>query len=125
MLVATLGLVFIAYRASAVSIEIADAKINLSSAIATVKDIKSDLEKENERLKKANEELQAKLEGASGDVAKIIRDPAIGIDLKEILKGKPLGGENLSAYRIDPKAFEQLDSKIQRAQTAIDSKGAF
>jgi hypothetical protein len=52
MVVATVGLVYIAYRLSSVSIEIADAKINLSAAPTTVKDIKSDLEAENVRLKK-------------------------------------------------------------------------
>lgn len=42
MVTATLSIIFIAYRSSAVSIEIANAKISLSSAIGTVKDITSD-----------------------------------------------------------------------------------
>ena len=126
MVVATFGLVYIAYRASSVSIEIADAKINLSSALSTVKDIKSDLEAENERLKRANDELQAKLKSATGDVAKVIRDPSIGLELKELLQESPLGGDNAAynaAYmRLDQKLFDVLDSKIQEVENAVKAK---
>ncbi len=58
MVAATLGLLFIAQSSSNVSIEIANAKIELSSAISQVKDIKSDLKAENTRLVKANLLLQ-------------------------------------------------------------------
>lgn len=122
MLVATFGLIMIAYQASTVSIEIADAKISLSSAIATAKDIKSDLEKENERLMKVNDDLKAQLQKASREVAKINQDHKIGSELNKILKEKTLAVENSSAHRVDPKVFEQLDKKIQKAQNAIDSK---
>jgi hypothetical protein len=77
MVVATLGFVFIAYRASSVSIEIANAKINLSSALATVKDIQNDLATENERLKKANEDLQAQVTKPNGDVPKVTNESPI------------------------------------------------
>ncbi|MDO8933448.1 MAG: hypothetical protein Q7U97_13725 [Rhodocyclaceae bacterium] len=119
MVTATLGIIFIAYRSSSVSIEIANAKISLSSALGTVKDIKSDLEKENERLKNANNELQAKLQNAGTDVAKVIKDPTIGIDLKEILKGEPLDDKNSTAKRISVKMFEKLDTKIQQVEKAV------
>ncbi|TBW08562.1 hypothetical protein E0E52_08675 [Azotobacter chroococcum] len=122
MMAATFGIIFIAYRSSTVSIEIANAKINLSSALATVKDIKGDLEAENERLKKVNEELQAKLQSADSDVAKVIRDPGIGVDLKEILKGIPLGGDNSVVRRVDPRLFEDLGTKIQQVEKAVQQK---
>lgn len=119
MVTATLGIIFIAYRSSTVSIEIANAKISLSSALGTVKDIKSELEKENERLKNANDELQTKLQNAGNDVAKVIKDPTIGIDLKEILKGEPLGDKKATAKRIDVNMFEKLDTKIQQVEKTV------
>lgn len=61
VLLATGGLVYIAYQSSTVSIEIANAKIQLSSAITETKEIKSDLEVENERLRQAAEELKTKI----------------------------------------------------------------
>ena len=122
MVVATFGLVYIAYRASSVSIEIADAKINLSSALSTVKVIKSELEAEDERLKRANDELQAKLKSATGDVAKVIRDPSIGPELKELLQDSPLGGDNSAYMRLDQKQFDVLDSKIQEVENAVKAR---
>lgn len=122
MLVATFGIILIAYRSSSVSIEIANAKINLSSALSTVKDIKGELEKENERLKRANYELQSKLQSAGGDVAKIIKDPTIGRDLKELLKGRQLGGEDSAIKRVDTRSFDELGSKIQQVEKAVEAK---
>lgn len=111
--------IFIAYRSSTVSIEIANAKISLSSAIGTVKDIKIDLEKENERLKNANDELQSKLQNAGNDVAKVINDPAIGHDLKNILKGKQLYDQNSTAKLIDAETFKKITTRIQQAEKAV------
>ncbi len=120
MLIATIGVVYIAYRSSSVSIEIANAKINLSSAIATTKEIKSDLEKENERLKMLNSELNAELQRAEKEVAKVITDPAV--DIKAILGSKALGSDN-AVFRkmvIEPKVFEQLNTQIEKAESAIN-----
>jgi len=61
MIIATLGFLYIAYVSGSVSIEIANAKIELSSAISQVKDIKGDLVEENERLVKANNIMKNKI----------------------------------------------------------------
>lgn len=114
MVVATLGLISIAYRASSVSIEIADAKINLSSALTTVKDIKGELERENERLKKANEELQAKV--ASLDKAKNGEGPVAGLSPSAAMSFKKLIEP---AKTLDKKSFEQLDQKIQKVERYV------
>jgi septal ring factor EnvC (AmiA/AmiB activator) len=58
MVVATLGLLGIAWQSTSVSFEIADAKITMSSALADVKEIKSDLEIENKRLIEEKESLE-------------------------------------------------------------------
>ena len=122
MVVATLGLLFIAYKSSSVSIEIADAKINLSSALVTAKEIKSDLEAENERLKKANEQFQARISEIGGELAKVGRDSTA--DLKELLKGKPLGGENSVVRKqvVDPELFKSLEAQIQQVQGTVKAK---
>ncbi|HQT27183.1 MAG TPA: hypothetical protein PLK99_11425 [Burkholderiales bacterium] len=114
MIVATLGLVFIAYRSSSVSIEIADAKISLNSALSTAKDIRSDLEKENESLKAANQALKAKL-AESGTTKK----PEFGAEFGKLLKEKA-PAEQLYAYKpIDPKKFEELDTKIKQVEKTL------
>ena len=61
MVVTTVVLLTIAFKSSAISIEIASAKIELSSAIAQTKEIKNDLKLENERLISANKSLEQKL----------------------------------------------------------------
>ena len=119
MIVATLGITFIAYRSSSVSLEIANAKITLSSALSTVKDIKSNLEEENQRLKRTNDELQTALKNSNGDVAKIIRDTSISLDLKELLTGNTSGDHNITVKRLDPRIFEQLDTQIQQVEKAV------
>jgi hypothetical protein len=58
MVVATLGILGIALQSATVSIEIADAKITMSSALADVKEIKTDLELENMKLQKEKEALE-------------------------------------------------------------------
>lgn len=122
IVVATLGLLFIAYKSSSVSIEIADAKINLSSALVTAKEIKSDLEAENERLKKANEQFQMRISEISGELAKVGRDSTA--DLKELLKEKPLGEENTVVRKqvVDPELFKSLEAQIQQVQGTVKVK---
>ena len=61
MLSATFGLLFIAYQSTNVSIEIANTKIELSSALSKTREIKSDLEEENERLREASAFLEDKV----------------------------------------------------------------
>ena len=122
MLTATFGILFIAYKSSTFSIEIANAKLTLSSAIATAKDIQNDLEQENERLKKDHKELQDKLHSVRADVAKIVEDPSISDDFKEFLKSEPLDSAKLDIPPIDPRIFTELGTKIEQVEKAIEIK---
>lgn len=87
MVAATLGLLYIAQSSSSVSIEIANAKIELSSAISQVKDIKSDLQTENIRLAEANLLLQEKIKKWEA-AAKL--NPS-GTSLEDLNLGEVLG----------------------------------
>jgi hypothetical protein len=105
MVSATFGIIVIAYKSSTVSIEIADAKINLSSAIVQVKDIKNELEIENKRLKKLIVELQTKSSANSqdSDIAEAYRSSS-GIDLNEI---------------VSTQKFVDLGTRIQQVEKAL------
>ncbi len=61
MVVATLGVLGIAWQSASVSIEIANAKITMSSALSDVKEIKTGLEKENQKLLEEKESLESLL----------------------------------------------------------------
>ena len=76
MVVATLGILGIAFQSATVSIEFADAKITMSSALADVKEIKTDLELENMKLqneKKALEKLLTDLKQATDNPENILQ----------------------------------------------------
>jgi uncharacterized protein YlxW (UPF0749 family) len=115
VLIATGGLVYIAYQSSTVSIEIANAKIQLSSAITETKEIKSDLEAENERLRQAAEELKTKIRLLENLVSS---DSPPSVTTETLRKLKPLGGENaeMRALSIPPERFKEFDSRIEQAQ---------
>ena len=117
MISATLGLISIAYRASSVSIEIADAKINLSSAISEVKDIKNELEQENKNLRRANQELQAKLKEADR-VVRALPDSPQRRDITKSLGSLP-NTSQAKAPTLEPQRFEALDLKIQRIEQYV------
>lgn len=117
MISATLGLISIAYRASSVSIEIADAKINLSSAISEVKDIKNELEQENKNLRRANQELQAKLKEAD-PVVRALPDSPQRRDITQFLNSLP-NAYPAKTPALAPQRFEALDLKIQRIEQYV------
>lgn len=101
MVAATLGLLYIAQSSSSVSIEIANAKIELSSAISQVKDIKSDLQAENIRLAEANLLLQEKIKKWEA-AAKL--NPG-GTSLEDLNLGEVLG-------RPSPIVQEVIESPV-------------
>ncbi|MCU7810838.1 MAG: hypothetical protein KZQ77_06330 [Candidatus Thiodiazotropha sp. (ex Notomyrtea botanica)] len=115
VLLATGGLVYIAYQSSTVSIEIANAKIQLSSAITETKEIKSDLEVENERLRQAAEELKTKIRLLENLVSS---GSPPSVTTETLRKLKPLGGENaeIRTLIIQPDRFKEFDSRIEQAQ---------
>ncbi|WP_028469632.1 hypothetical protein [Neptunomonas japonica] len=137
MVAATLGLLFIAQSSSNVSIEIANAKIELSSAISQVKDIKSDLKAENARLVKANLLLQEKVKRWEA-AAKL--DPN-ATSLEDFNLGEVLGRPSPAVQEpitqnpaINPSVavnprnaspkdlYRDIDAKIQSAEKYIRSQ---
>lgn len=139
MVAATLGLLYIAQSSSSVSIEIANAKIELSSAISQVKDIKSDLQAENIRLAEANLLLQEKIKRWEA-AAKL--NPG-GTSIEDLNLGEVLGspspivqeaieqspaGENPVVLNPSPPIprimppndlYKDIDAKIQSAEQYI------
>jgi len=115
VLVATGGLVFIAYQSSTVSIEIANAKIQLSSAISETKGIKSDLEMENERLRQAADELKSRIQSLEQLAAS---DSSSPVTAEAISKLQPLGSKSteIKTMSIPPERFKEFDSRIEQAQ---------
>jgi len=119
MIVATLGLVYIAYRSTSVSIEIADAKINLSSAFGQVQDIKANLEAENQRLIQANAELQDRLKNVNAELARLSKNAKANPNLKMMLKQYTVTRPATVIKPIDPKIFESLSLKLKQVESAI------
>jgi len=112
VVVATLGLVVIAYRASSVSIEIADAKIQLISAISETRDFKSALEEENQRLKKAGAELQQKIQA----LEQMLAPEKMRILKPEELKALEARPGDLGKGIISPEKFKEFDKRIEVLQ---------
>ncbi|MBU4320888.1 MAG: hypothetical protein KJ739_07360 [Nitrospinae bacterium] len=106
MVVATIGLLIIAYKSSSVSIEIANTKIELSSVITKTKEIRNELQIEDERLKQANKELQEKLKAPK------LNEATSKIMLEELKKS----GQRIEMSK---ERFKDLDAKIQSAEKAI------
>ena len=132
MVSATLGLIFIAYKSSDISIEIADAKIQLSSALAETKEIKSQLKIENERLFEANKDLEEKLALSE----ELIKTPAEvspaedttsdnrrrrALSVEEIKKYsfKNNNDSELPTPEISKERFQSIDEKIQSVQQSL------
>jgi len=119
MVVATLGLLFIAYKASSVSIEIANTKIELSSALTKTKEIKSELEKENDRLKNVSSKLEEKILSFE---SKIAIAPKKSISVDELKDLSLLAGEVKEKQKIsvNQEKFKSLDMQIQSVQQALE-----
>ncbi len=120
MVAATLGLLYIAYFSSSVSIEIANAKIELSSAIYQAKNIKNDLADENDRLVEANTLMSEKISKLE---EKARRSPA-GISLQD-LRSYGIVGDGSSSVRklindsLNSTWEKELDAKIQSAERVL------
>ncbi|MBA1145845.1 hypothetical protein H0Z60_02115 [Ectothiorhodospiraceae bacterium WFHF3C12] len=116
----TLGFLWIAYSATNVSLEIADAKIELSSAIAQAKDIRGELRADKSRLLEANELLREKIER----LETMVDAKTGGLSLEDLKTNGILGGDNSEIRKLikDPSSegFEDLDKKIQDAEQLID-----
>jgi hypothetical protein len=119
MVAGTLGLLIIAYKASSVSFEIANAKIELSSAIAKTKEIKSDLKLEDERLKDIKSDLEQMI--AAPESSNPTQDDGKEFSIEEPKKDHTLDGKNSTfmKIRIPKDRFESLDAKINAAEKAI------
>ncbi len=115
LLIATCGLVYIAYRSSTVSIEIANAKIQLSSAIDETKDIKSDLEKENEALLRATTELKNKIAVLEQLEASTTVPQSILDEIKK-LKSNSLDVPELGIQSLSAERFREVDSRIEEVR---------
>lgn len=115
MIIATLGLLYIAHLSSTVSIQIANAKIELSSAINKTKELKGDLESENERLRTANSQLEKKLSVLDSTLGDNAHAKAAVEDLRKTM----LGGLNSKVTFRESNWFRSIDKKLQSAEKAI------
>jgi len=116
MVIVTIGVLVIAYKSSSVSIEIANARIDLTSAISATRGIKSDLENENERLKRANADIKKELKRTSMELVKIIQNP--NVEIQTILNSWLLLNpeEELTKTTVNSEFFDQLSRKIEKAE---------
>ncbi|MGC9513412.1 MAG: hypothetical protein ACP5D8_07245 [Fidelibacterota bacterium] len=115
MIVATLGLLGIAWQSTSVSIEIANAKINLSRAISEVRQIKDELEIEQERLieeKEALNDLLSNLEKA----------PATSSEAEELLKSYLSNNKKPLTAVLEKRRFNQLDHQLIRLERTLNVK---
>jgi hypothetical protein len=113
-LIATMGLVIIAWRSASVSIEIANAKISLSSAVEQTDQIKRELQAENERLRNAARELEQKV----ALLEKQTRLAAAGIGGKVVmpdLSGLKQATSQVSAAPISDR-FKAIDARISEVR---------
>ncbi len=112
MVAGTIGLLFIAYRASSVSIEIANTKIELLSAVSQTKEIKAALEAESKRLSSANRLFQEKVAA----LEKSTKNSPSALPIEELTKGLWQPAVMDLTYKVE---FDTLDAKIKSAEGAI------
>jgi len=115
MIVATLGLLGIAWQSTSISIEIANAKINLSKAISEVRQIKNELETEQERLmeeKRALNDLLNNLEKVS----------ATSSETEELLKSYLSDKRTPWPTVLEKQRFNQLDHQLLNLEKTLNIK---
>lgn len=117
MVVSTVGLLVIAYKASSVSIKIANAKIELSSAVSQTKEIKADLEAESARMITATRLFQ-KTADALAESAKSSKSGFATEATEAITKVVQELSAEMDKLRLQSE-FGVLDAKIRSAQEAI------
>ena len=139
----TVGLVFIAWKSSNVSIEIANMKIQLSSALSSVKQVRAELEGEAKTISYQTRELQIQKtlldQGiTNGSAASIEEFPAmsehIAIDdwtLRDPLKPLPdlspraptsvkeVDRRSLKPLQVDSERFRDIDNQIQSVEQIL------
>ena len=121
MVIATVGLLFIAYQSTTISLDTANTKTGLSTARSETKDIKAELQVENERLKKANkllEEQIAMLERSVSD------NGGPTVSAAELARIKALSDTRTSTQPsvIPESRFKELDDRLDMVQQSIQQK---
>ena len=119
--ISTVTVLYISVRSNNVSIEFANAKITLSSALSDVKIVKAQLEDKNNQLSKSISLLQNKLASIE---AKVTNDPTNKIswgDIKKIttVAGKPFVWADTSKEVLSQEEFADIDAKIQSVEKSI------
>jgi hypothetical protein len=86
ILAATLGLVIVAYRSSAVSIEVANTKISLSGVVSETEELAKRLQEESEALERVRDDVERRIQAlvsegrpralSSGDIEQLERSAA-------------------------------------------------
>lgn len=115
MIVATLGLLGIAWQSTSISIEIANAKINLSKAISEVRQIKNELETEQERLmeeKRALNDLLNNLDKVSANSS----------ETEELLKSYLSDKRTPWPTVLEKQRFNQLDHQLLNLEKTLNIK---
>jgi hypothetical protein len=115
ILVVTCGLVVIAYRSTSVSIEIAHTKIDLSHAINETEDLSRTLQAENQRLKQAQAELQAKVVALQGVLSRKKPQDLTAKDLE------PLDANRLNMQQVivPDERFQQVQQNLKELRQAV------
>ena len=117
VLIVTIGLTYIAYRSSSVSIELADAKINLTKEVTTstialsealeeAKRAKADAEKKYDEVVNINENLRT-------TIAELREQPITDAQVRERL-------DTIKVPEIEQKlSFETFDSRVDTVQQSL------
>lgn len=139
VLVVSAGLTYIAYRSSTVSIELANAKINLSSEVASstialrsaldeAKDAKADAEKKYDELLRQHEHLQERLkqiksasdleESVKLSFDRLVENCPDCINLQPLPKSLPMTNfdKNIDKAQLSLERLEALNKQIQPIQ---------
>jgi hypothetical protein len=115
MIVATLGLLGIAWQSTSVSIEITNAKINLSRAISEVRQIKDELEMEQDRLIEEKEALNNLL-------SNLEKTSATSSETEELLKSYLSNKKTPWPAVLEKQRFKQLDHQLINLEKTLNLK---
>ncbi|RKY49954.1 MAG: hypothetical protein DRP86_04375 [Candidatus Neomarinimicrobiota bacterium] len=113
MIVATFGLLTIAWQSTSISIEVANAKINMSKAISEVRQIKDELEREQEILTEEKESLKDLLKNLE-------KAPDTSSNPEELLMSY-LSNKKTNWSTVQQKQrFNQLEHRLQSLEKTLD-----
>lgn len=121
MIATTAVLLFIAAKSSTVSIEIANTKIELSSALAQTREIKQQLIEENKRLQEADQQRIKQLETLTASLPAAVNSPTLTLPQGEIEKYVEMLDPNSPTHQlhISEEWFNTLDTRINTAEQAL------